>query len=303
MEGKEEFIQWHPAFCAAMEIELMDEHDKLEFLMEYQISKKPMMIDLVIIKKEETEQIKKNIGNIFRKHNIVQYKSPDDYLSIRDFYKTYGYACFYLADIDSKEPVLPEDISLTYVCNHYPRKLIKYLEEKKNLAISRHDEGIYYLKGDQFAIQIIVTHELSEEENFWLQKLRKDLKSGGEIRDFMRRYSPYRSYVLYQSVADAVLRANNKEAEKEKTMCSALYELFADEFKEARRRGTEEGQQEGRKEGRKEGRREGRMEGIKLMILDNLGEKKTREQIVEKLVRFFGISVQEAEKYYQEYAA
>ena len=149
-------IQWHPAFCAAFQIELEQDNDKLEFIMEYQLSKKPMSIDLLVIKKDEADQVSKNIGNIFRKHNIVQYKSPEDYLSIRAFYKTYGYACFYMADAESKEPILPEDITLTYVCNRYPGKLMKYLREKKKLSVKKHDEGIYYLEGISLQFRLLL---------------------------------------------------------------------------------------------------------------------------------------------------
>ena len=57
-----------------------------------------MAIDILIIKNTEGYKVKKNIGRIFRKYNIIEYKSPDDYLSIDDFYKVYGYTCFYKAD-------------------------------------------------------------------------------------------------------------------------------------------------------------------------------------------------------------
>ncbi len=36
--------------------------------------------------------LNKSVGDrIFRTYNIIEYKSPDDYLSINDFYKVYGY--------------------------------------------------------------------------------------------------------------------------------------------------------------------------------------------------------------------
>ena len=57
-----------------------------------------MAIDILIIKNETKHKVKKNIGRIFRKHNIIEYKSPDDYLSIDDFYKVCGYTYFYKAD-------------------------------------------------------------------------------------------------------------------------------------------------------------------------------------------------------------
>ena len=53
-----------------------------------------MQIDIVIIKKLRERKIHKKIGHIFRGHNLIEYKSPDDWLSANDFYKVWGYACF-----------------------------------------------------------------------------------------------------------------------------------------------------------------------------------------------------------------
>ena len=88
-------LQWHPAFGAALRITLQDEMQYLEMHEEYLLSKKPLQMDILIIKKLRDVQIKKTIGRIFRKHNIIEYKSPDDSLSVNDFYKVYGYGCIY----------------------------------------------------------------------------------------------------------------------------------------------------------------------------------------------------------------
>ena len=61
---------------ADVQVELRKESEKLSFQSEYQLSKKPMEIDVLIIKKKTEEPIEKNIGRIFRKYNIVEYKSP-----------------------------------------------------------------------------------------------------------------------------------------------------------------------------------------------------------------------------------
>ena len=97
---EKELLQWHPAFYAGLQIELQEDLDNLIFENEHQLSTKPMEIDVLVVKKEKALPVKKNIGHIFRMHNIVEYKSPTDYLSIDDFYKVYGYACFYKAAMD-----------------------------------------------------------------------------------------------------------------------------------------------------------------------------------------------------------
>jgi len=119
IEGR---IQWHPAFYAALQIELEKDREQLVFEEEHLLGKKPMQIDTVVIKKKKDINIQKNIGHIFREHNIIEYKSPDDCLEVNDFYKTYGYACFYQADTEKNEEIAPQEITITFVCNHYPGK-------------------------------------------------------------------------------------------------------------------------------------------------------------------------------------
>lgn len=245
-------IQWHPAFCAALRIELEADAGMLDFKDEYLLSKKPMQIDMVVMKKKEEVSLQKNIGHIFRKHNLVQYKSPDDYLSINDFYKTYGYACFYQSDTEKEQEIRPEEITITFVCNRYPQKLFQHLTRRRKLSVKRYDEGIYYLEGDFFPMQLVVTHELAKEKNFWMQSLRTDLKAGGEIELLAERYEPHKSSDLYQAVMNAVLRANWTEAEVEKKMCEALRELFAEELRDSADKGKAIGKAIGKAEGKAE---------------------------------------------------
>lgn len=89
-------IQWHPAFYAAAEWELKEDIEKLELISEYNLSKEPVRIDLLVIKNREEAPILKNeIGHIMRKYNVLEYKGPGDDMSIDTFYKTLGYACLY----------------------------------------------------------------------------------------------------------------------------------------------------------------------------------------------------------------
>ena len=83
-------ISWHPAFVEALQMELDAYKDILEFYPEYPLTSEPLRIDCVIIKKTKTVTINKNIAAIFRTWNLLEYKSPDDYVSVADFYKVYG---------------------------------------------------------------------------------------------------------------------------------------------------------------------------------------------------------------------
>jgi len=50
-----------------------------------------------------------------------------------------------------------------------------------------------------------------------------------------------------------------------------------------------------------EGKEQGIEQGIEALILDNLEEGKTRDEIIKKLVRRFDLSVEDAEKHYDKY--
>ena len=51
-----------------------------------------------------------------------------------------------------------------------------------------------------------------------------------------------------------------------------------------------------------EGREEGREEGIQAVVLDNLEEKISKEKILRKLQRRFGLAAEKAEYYYERFA-
>ena len=70
--------QWHPPFCASMQLELKEYKSILEYLMEYALSTKPLLINLLVIKKLRGIEIENEIGCRFRSHNVIEYKSPDE---------------------------------------------------------------------------------------------------------------------------------------------------------------------------------------------------------------------------------
>ena len=80
-------LQWHPGFFAVLQIELEEERRFLRFYAEYNLTRKPLQIDVLVVRKETGRVIQKNIGRIFRQYNVVEYKGIKDYISINDFYK------------------------------------------------------------------------------------------------------------------------------------------------------------------------------------------------------------------------
>ena len=169
-EQPKKLLQWHTAFYAGMQIELEEEAEHLLFENEHMLSTKPMQIDVLITKKDAGKHIHKNIGQIFRKYNLMEYKSPDDYLSVNDFYKVIGYAYFYMADTPQVKEIRSEEISISFVCAKYPRELVKHLVGK-GYVVEEKESGIYYVSGVEFPVQIIVNTALLEEKNLWLRNL------------------------------------------------------------------------------------------------------------------------------------
>ena len=88
-------IQWHPGFVAAMNLEFSKDRQGLIFEKEYNLNTKPLEIDLLVIKKDTSVRIGNEIGVMFRGHNIMEYKSPEDALDIDAFYKAGAYASLY----------------------------------------------------------------------------------------------------------------------------------------------------------------------------------------------------------------
>ena len=121
-------LQWHPAFFAGLKTLFMGEQVELES--EHNISTKPMQID-VLAKKKTDSVLGSNLGRIFRRYNVIEYKSPEDYLSIDDYYKVYGYACFYKSEATSQDAISILDITITLVCHSYPRALVQHLKQVK----------------------------------------------------------------------------------------------------------------------------------------------------------------------------
>lgn len=232
-KGTKYTIQWHPAFQASIQIEFEAEAEKLTFEPEHLLSKKPMQMDELIIKVAENEAIHKNIGRIFRRYNIIEYKSPNDNLTINDFYKVYGYCCFYQSDTDKICEIPPEELTITFICNHFPRRMVQHLKEFRRLDIIHVEAGIYYITGDAFPIQLLVTRELDPKENLWLQSLRNNMSKPEEIETLLKEYETKKSSKLYQAAMEVITRANwDAVKEVKETMCEALKELMAEEFQE-----------------------------------------------------------------------
>lgn len=285
MNNEEVKLQWHPAFCAAARLEFNEDREVLEFYSEYNLSRKPLQIDLLIIEKDKNIRLKNQIGHIFRQNNIIEYKSPGNSMSIDDFYKTIAYACMYKALGERVNAVSGNELTISMVRESYPVSMAAMLKNQ-GIEVEKIYDGIYYLKDFFIPTQIVVTKELSPK----LHNSLRVLSRNADKKDIEIFVKDVESYIgkSEKADADAVLQvsmsANYELYEKvrrENTVCEALRRLMKDEIEEAldaaKREGSKigrdegcaigleegraKGREEGRAEGRIEGREEGRMEG------------------------------------------
>ncbi|MDR0464953.1 MAG: hypothetical protein LBG94_07565 [Treponema sp.] len=280
-------LNWHPAFLQAIQHELYDYLDFLEFKYEYQLTTEPLRIDLLVIKKPKDLIIEKNIGKIFRSENIIEYKSPDDYLSIKDFLKVYAYANLYAAitpDVDFL------DITLTFIESRYPRKLLKYLTEIRHYKIEETSSGIYNVKGDYLPIQIIESKKLSDRENLWLKSLKYYLEISNA--DAIIKESENRTEKLSLSAYISILLDTNPDIFKElqnmavRTKRRTFEEVFTEAgiIPEWMERGFKKGIVQGREEG---------LEQASIQIAKNLLAEGSTHEFIHKIT---GLSLETVKK-------
>ena len=264
-QKKSQKLQWHPAFCSALRLELLEDAENLEFTDEFQLTEKPLQIDCTVVKVKKDCKIKNEIGKIFRKHNIFEYKSPMDELNIDTFYKAVAYACLYKVLPNHVNEIPAEEITITLIRDRKPVKLLGELE-KSGYGYKKEAAGIYYVNGAMFPVQIIVSSELDVDMHVQLKALTDRLEES-LLRQYLLQASTFEG--REKNLADIVLQVIvNSNMEKvlewkgsERIMCEALRVLMADELNEERMEGRIEGQREGRLEGQREGRIEGKREG------------------------------------------
>ena len=127
---KDTKTQWHPGFIGAMDLEFREDRGRLVFEKEHNLNTKPLQIDLLIIRKDgESGRLSNEIGEIFRKYNIIEFKSPEQHLDVDVFYKTESYAGLYKAygaTVDERKAV---DITVSIVREIKPKGLFRYFSE------------------------------------------------------------------------------------------------------------------------------------------------------------------------------
>ena len=200
-----------------------------------------------------------------------------------------GYANFFKSLTGGPDQIKITEVTLTLVCSHYPRKLIRHLKEIRGYQITPTFSGIYEVTGDIIPIQILITHKLSEEDNLWLKNLTTHIAGADSISHLLTDYGLHKTNPLYRTVMDTIVRANQKIfKEVQPEMCDALMELMRDELKDEfdkiRVDAHSAGETEGLEAGRREGQAQERQEGIKVLIESCRDLNVSKESTVSQLM-------------------
>jgi hypothetical protein len=248
-------------------LELREDRDILDFIQEHSLTKKPLSVDFMVIKKRTEAVIHNEIGRIFKTHNLFEYKSPNHGINIDSYYKSISYACLYKALGDTVDEIPAEEITISIVQEQYPVELIKKLKSTGSV-IEEKFPGIYYISGNTlFPTQLIVTRRLNKKEHSSLRVLSARVERE-DIQNFMTYLEQLTEQGDKENM-DAVLQvsmaANTSaydEIRKEsRHMCEAFRELFKEEIDKEVEAGERRGRLEGERAGRLAGEREGRLAG------------------------------------------
>ena len=222
--------QYHPAACAALELELRENKEEITVTSEVQLNSKPNRIDILVILKEPGKKLKSGLAAIFKTINLWEYKSPDDQLGSRIYYRSVGYAFLYLCyKSDGAEE---SELTLSFLREGKPEDLLEWFEEK-GFVISEYEPGIYHiLKKGHMDMQVVVSRELNKDEYHWITKLtdrveRDDLKKLQEDLKELKEQKDEKNLLNAESVYDLMCSLNaDKEWMKEEEETRMRRELI-----------------------------------------------------------------------------
>jgi len=170
-------------------------------------------MDVLILKKDPEVEIAFDIGRIFKGHNIMEYKRPDDELNIDVFAKVMAYVNLYKSQGKTVDEISYNDVSATIYRHSYPRDAFRKLKEHE-AEIEEAFRGVYYVKGMMpFPIQILVGKELDPKEYAMFKVIRPGA-SDEDIRNF-KDMAVRNSDAAFQESIDKIFQVSisaNKES-------------------------------------------------------------------------------------------
>ncbi|MCM1124572.1 MAG: hypothetical protein NC416_18510 [Eubacterium sp.] len=225
---KKHRVDWHEAASCALQIELQEYSSFLEYQQEYILGSNSYRIDLLVIKKLTEKVIPKNIALIFKTFNLFEIKGIGSSASIDSYYKTIGYAGLLISQTGKPNQYSRYNISLTFLSCHYPRNLMRHLlllQKENKIMIEKPAPGVYHINKETFTTQIIVTKELSADDNLYLHCLTDKLQDIDLANRLADDYMLHQEQDIYVRYMHQLTTANNKTKGESPMVCEGILNL------------------------------------------------------------------------------
>ncbi|MBQ3763558.1 MAG: hypothetical protein II869_01155 [Synergistaceae bacterium] len=239
--------RFHYGFYAAMKVEYDIIHADVTYEQEIQLGEEPIRLDFLIIKKDAHIVLNDPIGEFFGTVNIFEYKSPEDGLSIDDFYKAMGYSFIYKGYNRQVNELPIGDMTLNLVRHSYPRELMKALKHE-GFVINERYPGIYRVNGktEHLKVQIVVSSRLPQGEYEGLHLLSKGCTKEDVFRYVEKVRDSWNENVKtnVETVINICLDINKNlstQIEEDEAMHKTLRDILKSDFEAVRQEGRKEG--------------------------------------------------------------
>ncbi|SFC59505.1 hypothetical protein [Butyrivibrio sp. YAB3001] len=300
---EQERKDWHSGFAGGLELSFRRFKRMLNFEREHSLSKEPLRIDFLIIKKIDDCPINNAVGRIFRKYNIVEYKNPYDELDIDVVWKAIGYAGLYKSFGKKVDEIPISEISISIFRSSKPVKLLQKLKSEGNI-IEESYSGVYYVSGlSIIPLQIIVTSELDEQDFIAIKILREnaDFKDAERFIKEIKYYEDQDDKENANAVLHLFRMANKTLIDEMRGENDMVYEAFRDVYEELITEAKAEGEAKGEASGEAKGEKRQRETDLKIFIEDKIEDGVPTEKIAAKLVKLYGFTETVAKEYVEKY--
>ncbi len=235
-------LDWHSGFEGGLMLSFRKYAKDIEIEGEHPLSKEPLRVDFLVIKKRHDVVIDNAIGRKFKTYNLIEYKNPNDELDIDVLWKVIGYACLYKSMGPTVDAIKSDEITMSIFRSRKPVKLFKRLTNS-GISVEKVNEGIYSVVGlVAIPIYIVVIRELTDDGLKAISIMSPDADEE-TVRRFLNEADGY-TEPDDKRFTDAVLRisttVNQTLYEKLKGVNSMAYLGFmAEELDQARKETAE----------------------------------------------------------------
>lgn len=169
-------IDWHSGFEGSLRLILRKYKGFIDITREYPLSMEPLKMDFLVLKNDTEVYIDNAVGRGFLKHNIIEYKSPDDELNIDVIWKTIGYAGIYKSLGNTVNEIKAEELTITRFRVRKPVALFKLLDQN-GYMVENEEPGVYLIHGIvSIPLRIIVIRELEDDKLNAMKIMKRNAK-------------------------------------------------------------------------------------------------------------------------------